>query len=70
MPGATPVPWQAEVLAVIKDIVEVQKEEKENELKTSFLTQKLWHLIYSHTKENSAGRKKRSFYLHRPDCSF
>ena len=55
------VPWQAEVLAVIKDIVEVQKEEKENELKTSFLTQKLWHLIYSHTKETVLDERKEAF---------
>ena len=55
------VPWQAEVLAVIKDIVEVQKEEKENELKTSFLTQKLWHLIYSHTRETVLDERKEAF---------
>ena len=55
------VPWQAEVLAVIKDIVEVQKEEKENELKSSFLTQKLWHLIYSNTKETVLDERKEAF---------
>ena len=55
------VPWQAEVLAVIKDIIEVQKEEKENELKTSFLTQKLWHLIYSHTRETVLDERKEAF---------
>ena len=45
------IPWQADILHVIEKIVQVQKEEKDAELKTSFLIQELWHLVYLHFEE-------------------
>lgn len=43
------IPWQAEILDVMKKIVEIQKTDADPELITSFLTQQLWYLIYLHT---------------------
>lgn len=40
------IAWQAEVISVMRDIVAAQDSEKDVELVTSFLMQRLWHLLY------------------------
>ena len=55
------IPWQADILHVIEKIVQVQKEEKDAELKTSFLIQELWHLVYLHVEETKLEEKKENF---------
>ena len=55
------IPWQADVLHVMEKIVKVQKEEKDAELKTSFLIQELWYLIYLHVEETKLEEKKEDF---------
>lgn len=55
------IPWQAEILHVMEKIVQVQKDEKDAELKTSFLIQELWHLVYLHVEETKLEEKKENF---------
>ena len=55
------IPWQADILHVMEKIVQVQKEEKDAELKTSFLIQELWHLVYLHVEETKFEEKKEDF---------
>lgn len=55
------IPWQADILHVMEKIVQVQKEEKDDELKTSFLVQELWYLIYLHVEETKLEEKKEDF---------
>ncbi|MFR3256194.1 MAG: hypothetical protein ACLTRS_02565 [Lachnospiraceae bacterium] len=44
--------------------MQVQKEEKDAELKTSFLIQELWHLVCLHVVEETQSlRRKRKIYL-------
>ncbi len=45
----------------MEKIVKVQKEEKDAELKTSFLIQELWYLIYLHVEETKLEEKKEDF---------
>lgn len=45
------IAWQAEAISVMRDIVAAQDSEKDVELVTSFLMQRLWHLIYLNTEE-------------------
>lgn len=52
------IPWQAEILDVMKKIVEIQKTDTDPELVTSFLTQQLWYLIYLHTGKTALTERK------------
>lgn len=52
------IPWQAEILDVMKKIVEIQKTDADPELVTSFLTQQLWYLIYLHTGKTVLTERK------------
>ena len=52
------IPWQAEILDVMKKIVEIQKTDADPELITSFLTQQLWYLIYLHTGKTVLTERK------------
>lgn len=52
------IPWQAEILDVMKKIVEIQKTDPDPELITSFLTQQLWYLIYLHTEKTVLTERK------------
>lgn len=52
------ISWQAEILDVMKKIVEIQKTDADPELVTSFLTQQLWYLIYLHTGKNVLTERK------------
>lgn len=52
------IPWQAEILDVMKKIVEIQKTDADPELLTSFLTQQLWYLIYLHTGKTVLTERK------------
>ncbi len=45
------VPWQAEAISIMKEIITVQDSEKDVELVSSFLVQKLWHLMYINLEE-------------------
>ena len=47
----------------MEKIVKVQKEEKDAELKTSFLIQELWYLIYLHVEETKLEEKKGRLYI-------
>lgn len=40
------IAWQAEAISVMRDIVVAQDSERDVELVTSFLMQRLWHLLY------------------------
>ena len=57
------IAWQAEAISVMRDIVAAQDSEKDVELVTSFLMQRLWHLIYLNTEEKylDAERRKPGF---------
>ena len=50
--------WQAEILDVMRKIVEIQKTDADPELITSFLTQQLWYLIYLHTGKTVLTERK------------
>ena len=52
------VPWQAEAISVMRDIVAAQDSEKDAELVTSFLVQRLWHLIYLNIDETYLVQKE------------
>ena len=52
------IAWQAEVLSVMRDIVAAQDSEKDVELVTSFLMQRLWHLIYLNIDETYLVQKE------------
>ena len=51
------IEWQAEAISVMRDIVAAQDSEKDVELVTSFLMQRLWHLIYVNTEEKYLTQK-------------
>lgn len=51
------IEWQAEAISVMRDIVAAQDSEKDVELVTSFLMQRLWHLIYLNTEERYLTQK-------------
>ena len=51
------IAWQAEAISVMRDIVAAQDSEKDGELVTSFLMQRLWHLIYLNTEERYLTQK-------------
>ena len=51
------IAWQAEAISVMRDIVAAQDSEKDVELVTSFLMQRLWHLIYVNTEEKYLTQK-------------
>lgn len=51
------IAWQAEAISVMRDIVAAQDSEKDVELVTSFLMQRLWHLIYLNTEEKYLTQK-------------
>ena len=51
------IEWQAEAISVMRDIVAAQDSEKDVELVTSFLMQRLWHLIYLNTEEKYLTQK-------------
>ena len=51
------IAWQAEAISVMRDIVAAQDSEKDVELVTSFLMQRLWHLIYLNTEERYLTQK-------------
>lgn len=53
-------PWQAEVLAIMKELITIQEADTDVELKTSFFIQKLWHLIYSNLDEKQLKQKATS----------
>lgn len=51
------IEWQSEAISVMRDIVAAQDSEKDVELVTSFLMQRLWHLIYLNTEERYLTQK-------------
>ena len=54
------IAWQAEAISVMRDIVAAQDSEKDVELVTSFLMQRLWHLIYVNTEEKYLTQKEEN----------
>ena len=52
------IPWQAQVLSLMREITAAQEKTCDVELVSSYLIQKIWHILYQNTDVEHMGKKK------------
>lgn len=52
------IPWQAEVLSLMHEITAAQEKTCDVELVSSYLIQKIWHILYQNTDVEHMGKKE------------
>ena len=52
------IPWQAEVLSLMREITAAQEKASDVELVNSYLIQKIWHILYQNTDVEHMGKKE------------
>ena len=52
------IPWQAEVLSLMREITAAQEKASYVELVNSYLIQKIWHILYQNTDVEHMGKKE------------
>ena len=52
------IPWQAEVLSLMREMMAVQEKASDVELVNSYLIQKIWHILYQNTDVEYMGKKE------------
>lgn len=52
------IPWQAEVLSLMREMMAAQEKASDVELDNSYLIQKIWHILYQNTDVEHMGKKE------------
>ena len=52
------IPWQAEVLSLMREMMAAQEKASDVELVNSYLIQKIWHILYQNTDVEYMGKKE------------
>ena len=52
------IPWQAQVLSLMREITAAQEKTCDAELVSSYLIQKIWHILYQNTDVEHMGKKE------------
>lgn len=52
------IPWQAEVLSLMRETMAAQEKTSDVELVNSYLIQKIWHILYQNTDVEHMGKKE------------
>ena len=52
------IPWQAEVLSLMREMMVAQEKASDVELVNSYLIQKIWHILYQNTDVEYMGKKE------------
>ena len=52
------IPWQAEVLSLMREMMAAQEKASDVELVNSYLIQKIWHILYQNTDVEHMGKKE------------
>lgn len=52
------IPWQAQALSLMREMMEAQEKASDVELVNSYLIQKIWHILYQNTDVEHMGKKE------------
>lgn len=52
------IPWQAEVLSLMREMMAAKEKASDVELVNSYLIQKIWHILYQNTDVEYMGKKE------------
>lgn len=52
------IPWQAQALSLMREIMAAQEKASDVELVSSYLIQKIWHILYQNTDVEHMGKKE------------
>ena len=52
------IPWQAQALSLMREMMAAQEKASDVELVSSYLTQKIWHILYQNTDVEHMGKKE------------
>lgn len=52
------IPWQAEVLSLMREMMAAQEKASDVELVNSYLIQKIWHILFQNTDVEHMGKKE------------
>lgn len=52
------IPWQAQVLSLMREMMAAQEKASDVELVKSYLIQKIWHILYQNTDVEHMGKKE------------
>lgn len=52
------IPWQAQVLSLMREMMAAQENASDVELVNSYLIQKIWHILYQNTDVEHMGKKE------------
>lgn len=52
------IPWQAEALSLMREMMAAQENASDVELVNSYLIQKIWHILYQNTDVEHMGKKE------------
>lgn len=52
------IPWQAQVLSLMREMMAAQENASDVELVNSYLIQKIWHILYQNTDVEHTGKKE------------
>lgn len=52
------IPWQAEVLSLMREMMAAKEKASDVELVNSYLIQKIWHILYQNTDVEHMGKKE------------
>lgn len=52
------IPWQAQVLSLMREMMAAQEKASDAELVNSYLIQKIWHILYQNTDIEHMGKKE------------
>ena len=52
------IPWQAQALSLMREIMAAQEKASDVELVNSYLIQKIWHILYQNTDIEHMGKKE------------
>lgn len=52
------IPWQAQALSIMREMMAAQEKASDVELVSSYLIQKIWHILYQNTDVEHMGKKE------------
>ena len=52
------IPWQAQALSLMREMMAAQEKASDVELVSSYLIQKIWHILYQNTDVEHMGKKE------------
>lgn len=52
------IPWQAQALSLMREMMAAQEKASDVELASSYLIQKIWHILYQNTDVEHMGKKE------------